>query len=575
VGVQRAIRGLVALLVASGCALAATAPPASASLSVPTGGPPSTFTGSGTAGVQAALANFEAAVGGVDNGTEVGEQGRGFRHANWDGLAVDGSEAGSTVIASGVATAPPSSLQPWGLEVGPEIAVANDGFQSVGSAVTFTPFSSPNVWGPYNSSSGELDIVAPAGQGSTATPALTRGLGLVVLDASGSTEIQYYNGDSLLGSVSAPTGTTSTWFGGLLFPDPVVNRVVVQFGGGDIFDYDGTTVTGNGSSPAAGDDVVLGEPAPARPTVTATAGIAISPVLDTFTNTESQATAVIDWGDGTRSAGTIVPAAGGAFNVTGTHAFLASGSYTATVTVSDFAGDEQTSQTTIQVGPRATATSLTCTPTTVAVSASTACTAIVSDIDAGNPIAPTGPVTFSSPTAGAVFPAAGSCILGPIAAAGTSLCVVQFEPGQLPPVRARITATYAGDDAHLASDTTTSVAVHAQRCSVSALSRRLRPGGFGVIVTCDARANVRVAAEARVARRGGFRAFQLTFGSAHSLITPGRPTVLVIKAPAAVLSALRAALRRHQHVSLKLTLTAASHSTRTTTTKRVSAISAG
>jgi hypothetical protein len=50
--------------------------------------------------------------------------------------------------------------------------------------------------------------------------------------------------------------------------------------------------------------------------------------------------------------------------------------------------------------------------------------------------------------------------------------------------------------------------------------------------------------------------------------------VVVIKPPPAVLRTLRAALARHQRVSLKLTLTATSHSTRTTTTRRVSAIRA-
>lgn len=196
------------------------APAASASLSVPTGGSPVPFTGSGTSGTSAAIASFEAAAGGGDNGTIAGEQPGGFRHVTWDQIALNGSDPGSTTVDSGHVIVPARNrLQPSGLELGPEIAVANDGFQSVGSNTTFTPFSTPNVWGPFNSTTptAEFDVVAPAGQGSTPTAAQTRGLGFVLLGAGPSTQIEYFNGTIPLGTVG-PTGTTTTWFGGLLFP---------------------------------------------------------------------------------------------------------------------------------------------------------------------------------------------------------------------------------------------------------------------------------------------------------------------------------------------------------------------
>ena len=77
---------------------------------------------------------------------------------------------------------------------------------------------------------------------------------------------------------------------------------------------------------------------------------------------------------------------------------------------------------------------------------------------------------------------------------------------------------------------------------------------------------------ALVGRKGRLKAFRLQFGTLRSSVTAGRPTVLSIKPAAGVLPALRAALRRHQHVSLKLTLTASSHATTRTTTTRVSAL---
>jgi hypothetical protein len=95
---------------------------------------------------------------------------------------------------------------------------------------------------------------------------------------------------------------------------------------------------------------------------------------------------------------------------------------------------------------------------------------------------------------------------------------------------------------------------------------------MGVLVTCDARANVQIAVQALVARKGRLGAFQLRFGTLRGSVTAGRPTVLVVKPEAGVLPALHAALHRHQRISLKLTLTASSHSTTRTTTTRASAL---
>ena len=100
----------------------------------------------------------------------------------------------------------------------------------------------------------------------------------------------------------------------------------------------------------------------------------------------------------------------------------------------------------------------------------------------------------------------------------------------------------------------------------------MRSHGIGVLVTCDARANVRIGAQAKVARKGRLRAFQLPFGMLRTSVTAGRPTVLLVKPGSGVLPTLRAALRRHQRISLKLTLTASSHATTKTTTTRVSAL---
>jgi hypothetical protein len=568
-------RGILVAAVAVACASAATAPAAYAALGVPTSGS-MTFTGSG-ASTASEMAAFEAAAGGADNGTTAGEQGGGYRHATWDQIALDGTDPGSITVAPGVIAPARSRLQPWGVDLGPNIAVSDNGFQSV-SSTPFTPFSAPNLWGAFNSTTAEFDVVAPAGQGVAATPSQTRGLGVVFLNVAtaGTTTIQYYNGTIplLTTPLAVPTGTTS--FAGLLFPDAVVTRVVVTLGSAAIFGWNGATVIPGGAGSVAGDDIVQAEPGPK---LQATAGAAISPVLDTFTENDATAyvSAVIDWGDGTQTAGTIVPASGGAFNVTGAHAYAQAGSYNAVVTVDDASApptNQQTSDTLIKVAPRPSSLSLTCSPSPVAVTASTTCTATVADAGAGGPITPTGTVELSSPTAGASFADDSGCMLGPTETPGLAICEVQFTPSHLPPVQARIDGFYAGDSAHAGSSDSASIGVRAQRCTLKALPARLQghPAMLGMLVTCDARANVTIAVKATGTRKGRFKAFALSFGGLKATVGAGRPTVLTLRPSPSALTAVRAAARRHQHVSLKLTLTASSHATRTTTTTRVAAL---
>ena len=573
----RAIWGLLVVAVAVACACGALAPAAQASLSVPS----TTFTGSSTGGtsVPAALTNFKGAAGGADNGTALGEQGSGFRQLTWDGIAVDGSDPGSTAIAPGkVVAVARSRVQPWGLELGPNVAVANDGFASVNSHAGFAPFSPPNEWAPFNSNSAELQIVDPLAQTSSPAPAVTRGIGVVFLNVkTAGTTIQYYSGNSLLTQASAPLGDAS--FVGVLFRDPVVTRVVVTLGTATMFNFDGSPGGQDPTTLVAADDVVLAEPGAGEPTVAATAGVPVSPALDSFTDTNSGATAsdftaTVDWGDGTRSSGMIAPATGGGFVATGSHAYAQAGRYSATVTVDDVSGSELTTQALIQVAPRASTTGVTCSPSPVAVTASTICTTTVSDAGAGGPIAPTGTVAVSSPTAGASFADDFGCVLGATQTPGVAICEVQFTPSQLPPAHARIDAVYGGDGAHAGSNAMAIVGVRPQRCTLKALSAQLKrhPALLGVLVTCDARANVTITVKAVAARKGRLKASSLQFGSLRATVTAGRPTVLVIKPSQGVVAALRAATRRHQRVSLRLTLTASSHATRSTTTTRVGAL---
>lgn len=553
--------------------LGVAAPVAHASLKVPT---PAQYT---------SLPAFEAAAGGADNGTRLGEQAGGFRHVTWDGIALDGSDPGSTAIKPGeVVALSRSRAQPWGVELGQNVAVANDGFSSVNGNAGFPAFSPPNEWAVFGSSSTEpsnstdLQIVDPASQATTPVPALTRGLGVVFLNVHSTgvnttdTTIEYFNGQTSLGMIFAPAGTTS--FAGALFGDPVVTRVVITLGPDAMFNLDGSP---GATAPVAADDLVLAEPGAGQPSVAAMAGVPVSTRLASFSDTDPAATpadfrATIDWGDGVRTLGTIADAASGDFVVTGSHTYAQAGSYTAKVTVNDFSGSQLVTDASFGIAARPTATSLTCSPSSVAVTATTTCTGTVSDTGGAGASTPTGLLSFSSTTTGAGFGQDGGCLLAPTAVSGVASCAVQFTPGQRLSNQAHLAVDYGGDGAHAASDAAGTVGIRPQRCTLRVLTRRrLRPQGIGVLVTCDARSGVQIKAKAVVARKGRLRAFQLQFGTVHASVGAARPTVLLVKPGRGVLLPLRAALRRHQHISLRLTLTASSQAVSRQTTTRVSA----
>jgi hypothetical protein len=330
------------------------------------------------------------------------------------------------------------------------------------------------------------------------------------------------------------------------------------------------------SAPVAADDLVLAEPGGGQPTVTAMAGVPVSTRLASFNGDLSDSPAdfraTIDWGDGVRTLGTVATAPGGGFAVTGSHTYAAAGSYAAKVTVDDFGGSQLATDASAEIALRPTATSLTCSPSSVAVTATTTCTATVSDAGGAGASTPTGLLSFSSTTTGAGFGQDGGCMLAPTTVSGVAACAVQFTPGQRLSNLAHLAVVYAGDGAHAVSDAAGTVGIRPQRCTLKVLTRRrLRAQGIGVLVTCDARSGVQIKAKAVVRRKGRLRGFQLQFGNRRASVGAARPTVLLVKPARGVLPSLRAALRRHQHISLRLTLTASSQSVSRQTTTRVSA----
>jgi hypothetical protein len=99
----------------------------------------------------------------------------------------------------------------------------------------------------------------------------------------------------------------------------------------------------------------------------------------------------------------------------------------------------------LSVAKRASATSATCSASSLVTGAATTCTAVVSDAGASGSVTPGGSVGWTTSGTGSFTP--GSCSLS---GSGPATCSVSFVPTSTG--THRITASYAGDASHLASD---------------------------------------------------------------------------------------------------------------------------
>jgi hypothetical protein len=485
---------------------------------------------------------------------------------------LDGSDPGSTTITPGhVVSIAPTRLQPWGISLGRGVAVANDGFASVNpsGAGRFPAYSAPNVFAPFNSNRLQMQIVAPANQANGTSQAATRGLGVMFLNVwqPNTTSLQYFSGTTLLYTAFAPaTGVGQLSFVGVLFPSPVVTNVVISLGTATLFSFDGTSASSgppdsppSGNNLVAADDVVLAEPTSTQASIQGTAGVPVNGLLGTFTDTDpggnaGDFTAVVNWGDGSQTSEPI-SGTGGTFSVSGSHTYTRAGIFQVVTTVTDFGGSTETSRLTIQIAPRSSATSVSCSPSPIAVNNGTVCTATVSDVGGGSPVAPMGLVAFSSPTVGS-FPSDGGCQLTATGSPGQSKCSIVFIPTQFPPRKAQVVANYAGDPAHGSSNGKGSVSVRGQRCSIKLRSKRLAPHSqrLRIVVTCEMHADVRITIVALISHRGSRHPARISFGHLRTTVAANKPAKLRILISQSGLRALESAAQHRYGTSLELTV---------------------
>ena len=320
---------------------------------------PATFSGTGgtntSGGAHTAMAAFEAAIGGVNNGAGPPEHASGFRSITWDGVQLNGTDpAATTITLNHTVALAANRFQGTGAFLPGQVAVSNDGYAdvnpSVASPARFPAFSPANVFAPFNGNATEVDFVTPSSAGPP-IPQAVRGFGAVFLNnrVSNSSAIAFYDGSVLLATEFVPASATAgtAEFLGALFTLPVVTKVVITTGSDSIFKFDGTTVTAgvNDNPPAtnlvAMDDVAFSEPAPLH-SIAGAAGVPFSSTVDSFVDTDPNGnardyTATIHWGDGTVGPGKVSANGSGGFDVTPVtgHIYQA-GTWSGTVTVRDF-----------------------------------------------------------------------------------------------------------------------------------------------------------------------------------------------------------------------------------------------
>jgi hypothetical protein len=227
-----------------------------------------------------ALAQFESAIGGADNGSG-GPQTSGFRTINWDGVKLDGTDFGGqseVIVPNATVGIPVTRFQSRGVIFEEVYAVSGDGFASAnpGVAGQFPAFSPKNTFAMFNETSIDLHFVLPSDPSVTPTPQrqFVRGFGAIFLDVEtyGSSSIEYKDGNRTLGKFFVPPGTSGQpEFLGVLFDQPIVTDVSLVPGTATVFQFqngsitpgpaDITNDTAKGQDLAVTDDFVYAEPA--------------------------------------------------------------------------------------------------------------------------------------------------------------------------------------------------------------------------------------------------------------------------------------------------------------------------
>jgi hypothetical protein len=164
-----------------------------------------TYSSSGTANVNQSIADFQATVGGVDNANASGSQATGFRSVNWDAPIVPVfPNAFPPDFFNNIANFPPTRGLVVGA-VGNGLNASDDDFASLNAdyADEFNAFSGTKTFSPTSTNVLYARFEVP---NATGVPGSHVGFGAVFsdVDTAGSTTIEFFNGNTSLGSFEAP-----------------------------------------------------------------------------------------------------------------------------------------------------------------------------------------------------------------------------------------------------------------------------------------------------------------------------------------------------------------------------------
>jgi hypothetical protein len=218
----------------------------------------------GSGDIEPQVEEFRGLLGPDNEGAADGDP-NGRREINWDAVP-DEFAAPNELPADFFNSSEDPTARGAVLETpGEHVAVSADTDNPDGAAVRFgdvnpaysdqfKTFSEERLFSPIGSNVVDLTFNVPG----TDTPAVTRGFGAVYtdIDREENTAFEYFdaNGESL-GQFAAPVSDAGLSFLGVVFADPVVARVRIEYGSGELgpdesADYDVAVM----------DDFIYGEP---------------------------------------------------------------------------------------------------------------------------------------------------------------------------------------------------------------------------------------------------------------------------------------------------------------------------
>ena len=204
---------------------------------------------------------------GANNGGEPGSKASGRREINWDGVPDESAApnflpgdffnaAASPRARGAILDTPGTGVQVSAKSGNPTGTPVRFGNINRSYADIFKTFSDERLFSPVGSNTVDLTFRVPG----TNTPAWTRGFGAVYTDVDQEhTAFEYFDKDGRsLGRFTVPISSNGLSFLGVVFDQPVVARVRIEYGSVKLGPDDGPN-----NDVAVMDDFIYGEPQPA------------------------------------------------------------------------------------------------------------------------------------------------------------------------------------------------------------------------------------------------------------------------------------------------------------------------